>query len=102
MVLLNTLTANGKYPLHYRRVSNSKLKSNYVKNEKVFLDFLFDFLNLYQFLNILKEKLMVIANIFPNLQTVKIFVRPLSKKRCFRKCLVSKHVKVSRIFEEAT
>ena len=42
--------------------------------------------------------MMVIADIFPNLYTVKFLVRPLSKKRSFGKRLDSQHVKVSRIF----
>ena len=46
--------------------------------------------------------MMVKANIFPNLQTVKILVKPHCKKRRFRKGLVSQHVKVSRILEEST
>ena len=49
------------------RIPDSEFKCNYVKNERLFLNFLFDFLNLYQILNIWKEKMMVIANIFPNL-----------------------------------
>ena len=36
---------------------------------------------------------MVIANVFPKLQTVKDLVRPLSKKRCFRTPFDSQHVK---------
>ena len=41
--------------------------------------------------------MMVIANVFPKLQTVKILVRAFSKKRRFRKCFDSQHVKVSQI-----
>ena len=37
--------------------------------------------------------MIVIANIFPNLQTVKDFVRSLSKKRCFRTHFDSQDVK---------
>ena len=49
------------------RISDSEFKCNYVKNEKIVLNFLFDFWNLKQILNILEKKMMVIANIFPNL-----------------------------------
>ena len=44
---------------------------------------------------------MVIANAFPKLKTVKIFVRPLSKKRRFRTRLDSQHVKVSQILAKS-
>ena len=61
------------------RICHSQFKCNYVKNQKPFLDFFFHFLSLPQILYILKEKLVVIGNVFPKLQTVKILVRPLSK-----------------------
>ena len=59
------------------RIFNSQFKCNYLKNEKLFLDFLLHFWNLAQILNILKKKVMVIANVFPNFKTVKNFVTPL-------------------------
>ena len=61
------------------RISNSEMKCNYLKEEKPFLDFLLHFLNLHQILNTLKEKMIVVANVFSKLQNVKIFVRKLSK-----------------------
>ena len=39
---------------------------------------------------------MVIANVFPKLQNVKILVRPLSKRRRLRKRYDSQHVKMSQ------
>ena len=45
---------------------------------KSFSNFLFQFWNLHQILNLLKHKMIVIANAFPKLQTVKDLVRPLS------------------------
>ena len=44
---------------------------------------------------------MVIAIVFPKLETVKIFVRPLSKKHPFRKGFDHQHVKVSQILSES-
>ena len=41
--------------------------------------------------------MIVIANLFPKLQTVKILVRPLSKKRRFRTRFDSQHVKASKM-----
>ena len=44
---------------------------------------------------------MVIANMFPELQTVKILVRPLSKNRPFRKRMDRQHVKVFQILAKS-
>ena len=82
------------------RTCNSQFEGNYLKNENLFLKFLFPFWNLHQILNNLKKEMMVIANVFPNLQTVKKFFRPLCKKRCFGTRLDSRRVKVSRILEK--
>ena len=43
-----------------------------------------------------EKNMIVIANVFPELKTVKNFVRPLCKKRCFGTCFESQHVKVSQ------
>ena len=71
------------------------------KNEKLYLNFLFHFWNLHQCLNILKEYMIVIANIFPKLQTMKNLFRTLSKKRRFRACLDIQHVKASQILAKS-
>ena len=79
------------------RICNSQLKWNYPKNENLFLNFLFHFWILHQILNIWEEKMIVIVNVFPNLQTVKILVRPLSRKRRFRTRFGSQHGKASEM-----
>ena len=79
VMFANRLTADGKYPFQDLRICKSQLKCNYLKNRNLFLIFLFYFWNLYRVLNILKKMMIVIANVFPKLQTVKILVRPLSK-----------------------
>ena len=79
------------------RICNSEFKCNYLKNEKHFLDFFFHFWNLRLILNILKEKVIVIPNVFPKLQTVKNLVRTLSKENRFRTGFGSQHVKSSEI-----
>ena len=84
------------------RISNSQLKCNYLKNEKLFLNFSFYFWNLHQILNILIKKMMVVANVFPNVQTVKNLVTPLYKKRRFGARLDSGHVKVSRTLPKSS
>ena len=43
-----------------------------------------------------EKKMIVIANVLPILQTVKALVRPLSKKRRFRRSFDSENVKGSQ------
>ena len=52
------------------RIYGSQFKDNYLKNKEHFVNFLGHFWNLNQVLNILKNKIVVIANVFPKLQTV--------------------------------
>ena len=47
-------------------------------------------------LNIFKKKLIVIADVFPKLQTVKDLLRPLIEKRHFRISFDSQHIKGSQ------
>ena len=54
---------------------------------------MFHLWNLHNISNILQTKNIVIANVFPKLQTVKHLVRPLSKKRRFRTSFNSQYVK---------
>ena len=77
------------------RICNSQFKSNYLKNEKAFLNFLLHFWNLHQYLNILNKRMIVIANVFPKLETVNILLRPLFKKRLFRTRFDREQVKAS-------
>ena len=83
------------------RICNSQFKCNYLKNETLFPNFLLHFLNPHQILNICKEMMLVIANVFAELQTVNILVRPLSKKRRFRTRFDSQHVKASQILAKS-
>ena len=70
-------------------------KRNYLKNEKLFLSFLFHLSNFQQILNISQKRKFVIANVFPKLQNVKDLLRALSKKRRFRTSFDSQDVKGS-------
>ena len=74
------------------RICSSILKWNYLKNEKHFLHFLSHLWNLHQILNTLEKKMIVIANVFPKLQTVKKLVKPLCRKRRFRTSFDSQRV----------
>ena len=66
------------------RNCGSQFKCSYLENEKYFQNLLFDFSNVPQILKISKKIMIVIANVFPKLQTVKDLVRPLSTKHHFR------------------
>ena len=79
------------------RTCNSQFKCKYLKNDKLFPNFLFHFWNLHKILNFLNKKMMVIADVFPKLQTGKNFVTALCKKCHFGTRLDSRHVKVSAI-----
>ena len=78
------------------RTCDSLLKRNYIKNEKLSLNFLFNLWSLHQLLNIFLKKKIVMAIVFPKLQTVKDLVRPFSKKCSFRTSFDSQHVKQSQ------
>ena len=93
----NTLTADDKYPLWDCENWHILIQTSnaIIFKTKKFLQFLFCFWNLHQILKILKEKMTVIANVFPKLQTVKDLVRPCSKKCRFRTPFDSQYVKAS-------
>ena len=96
LVFLNTMTAEAKYPIEHSENLPLRIKiKNYLKNEKLFLDFLFCCWNLHQVLN--KKTMVVIADVFPKLQTVNKFVRRLCENPRFGTCFDSQHVKVSQI-----
>ena len=52
--------------LNIARICNYQFKCKYLKKKNVFLNVLYHFWNLHQILHILKEKMMVIAKVFPN------------------------------------
>ena len=70
---------------------------NSLKKQKLFPNFLFHFWNLHQILSILKKGMIVLANVFPKSQILKILVRPLSKHRRFRTRIDRQHVKASKL-----
>ena len=78
------------------RIYLSLFKFNYLKKKNLFQNFLFHSWSLHQIINISQKKKIVIANVFPKLQTVKYLVGPLSKKRRFRISCDSQHVKGSQ------
>ena len=77
---VKTLTADGKYLIQDGEDLELPIQMQLSQNEKHFLNFLFHFLNLHQMLNILIEKMIVRANVFPNFHTVKNVFTTLSKR----------------------
>ena len=94
-VFVNTLTAMASVLFKVVKICNSQFKCNFLKNQSVFLNFLFNVWILQEILNSRKKNMMVPANLLPKLQTLNNLVRPLSKKRSFRTRFYSEHVKAS-------
>ena len=65
-------------------ISRSQFGSNYLKNEKLFLNFFLNFRNLHEILNIINKKMSFIADLFAILRTPKNVVRYMSKKSRFK------------------
>ena len=100
-VFVNTLTSDGKYPVQGCENLELPIQTQLSEKQKRFSNFLFELWILYQILNILKEKMIVIANVFPKLQTLKIFVRKLSQEHRFRTGFGSKHEKASHLLSKS-
>ena len=58
--------------------------SNYLKKEKLFLNFFLRFRNLHEILNICQKKMSFIADLFAKSRTPKNVVRYMSKKPRFQ------------------
>ena len=84
------------------RICSSLLEGNYLNNQKIILYFLFHFRNINQIWNIFEKKKIVIANVFPKLQSVKNLVRELFKKHHFRTSFESQYVKRSHTLGKLT
>ena len=100
-VFVNKLTADNKYPVQDYENLQLTIEMQLPEKRKTFCNFLFHLWYLHEILNIFKEKLIVIGNVFPKLQTVKSLVRPFSKKPCFRTPFDSQHVKASNVLAKS-
>ena len=78
------------------RICSSRFKWYDLKHETSFLKFSLICWNIHQILNIFKKKKIVIADVFPKLQTAKHLLTPLSKKLRFKKSFDSQNVKGSQ------
>ena len=73
---------------------------NYLRSKYLLLNFFFHSWNLYQFLNISKKEMTLIAYVFPKIQTAKCVVRKMSKRPLFKTPFMSQHVKLSQTLEK--
>ena len=96
-VFVKALTSNIKYPVQGCENLQLRNQMQLSVKRKLFLNFLLHILNLHHILNILKEKMIVIVNVFPKLQTVKIFVSKLSQEHRFSTSFGSEHVEASQL-----
>ena len=96
-LFLNTLTANGKYLVESYENLQLPIQMQLSEKPKSFSKFFTLFLESTSNLNYFEKNMIVIANVFPKLQTVKIFVRKLSEEHRFRTGLGSQHVKASQM-----
>ena len=57
------------------RIYCNQFGRNYLKNKKLFLNFLLHFRNVHEILNIFKKKMTLIADLFPELRTPQNMAR---------------------------
>ena len=100
-MFVNTLTGDGKYPIQYCENLQLPIQMQVSEKRKIFSQFLFHFWNLHQISRILNKETIVLANMFPKLQTVKNFVTPLCKKRRLGTRLDSRNVKAPKLLAKS-
>ena len=91
-----TFTVDGKYPVQDCENLQLPIKMQLSEKPNAFSQLFVPFLESTSNFTHSEKRIIVIANVFKKLETVKILVRPLSKKRCFRKRFDSQHVKASK------
>ena len=96
-LFVNILTADENYHIEDCENLQLSIQIHLSEKRKIYFNFLLHFWNIHQISNILKENMIVIANVFPTFQTVKILLRPLSKKHCFKTRFDNTPVKLSQI-----
>ena len=97
-VFVNTLTADVKYPLQDCENLQLPIQMQLFGKRKKFSQFFVPFLESTSNFKHFEKRIIIIANVYPKLQKVKILLRPHSNKRCYRTRFDSQHVKVSQIF----
>ena len=96
-VFVNTLTADGKYPVQGCENLQLPIQMQLSEKRKTVYEFFVLYLESTSNFKHFEKNMIVTANVFSKFQTVKILVRPLSKKRRFRTRFDNEHVKASQI-----
>ena len=97
----NTLTSDGKYFVQGCENLQLPIQMQLSEKPQTFSEFFIFFLLSTSKFKHFEKNMMVIANVLPKWQTVKIFVRKLSKEHRFRIVFGSQHVKASQMLEES-
>ena len=99
-MFVSRLTVNDKDPLRNCENLSLSIETQLSKKQETFSELFVPFLESPLNFKDFEEKMIVIANVFLKLQTVKYLVRPISKKPNFRTRFDSQHVKGSEILVE--
>ena len=95
VVFANTLTPDGKYPVQGCENLQLPLQMQLSEKRSTFSEYFVPFLESTSKFKYFEKNMNVTANVFPKLRSLKILVRPLSKKRHFRTRFDSEHLKAS-------
>ena len=101
MVFFNTLTADDKFPVQCCENFELTIQMQFSQKRKTFSQLLVHFAESTSSFKILEKSMIVIADVFPKLQAVKILVRPLSKKRRFRTGFDREHGRASQLLAKS-
>ena len=88
---INTLSADGKDPVRGCENLQLPIQMQFSEREKTFSPFFVPFLESTSHFKHFEKNMLVTANVFRKLQTMKISVRPPAKKRRFRKRFEKEH-----------
>ena len=94
---VNTLTSDGNCPIQGCESLQLPIQMQLSEKQSTFSEFFFPFLESTSYFKNFETNMIVTANAFPKLRTLKILVRILSKKRRFRTRFDSQHVKASQM-----
>ena len=100
-VFVNTLTDDSKYSVQDCENLLLPIQMHITEKPNAFSQVSVPFLEATSNVKVLKKRMIVIGKVFPKLQTVKILLRPLSKKPCYRPRFDSQDVKVSQVLAKS-
>ena len=100
-MFVNTLTADGRYPVQGLQNLTVPFQIQLSEKRKTFDQFFVPFLESTSKFKHFEKKMMLIANVFPKLGTVKIFVRKRSQEHHFGTGFYSQHMKASQVLAKS-